>query len=260
MQYPGRVIKRGDSDKAAVRSIQVRLNQVGCGPLDAKGVFGPRTKASVRLFQARNVDVEGRPLRQDGEVGSLTWAALFGHDAVPAATEAKTPLLAAVLEAAAGQVGVRERPKDSNSGPEVDEFLRRAGVPLSLPPTKKPWCCAFVYWCFDETARALVRSNVMVRTAGCLDHWNRAPARGASRLSARKAIDDPALVTPGMVFIMDFGEGRGHTGFVESVSGGILHTIEGNTDASRTREGGGVYRLARKVGEVNKGYIEYIDA
>lgn len=260
MEYPGRVIKQGESDKAVVRAIQDRLNEVGCGPLDAKGAFGLRTKASVRLFQARNVDAQGRPLVQDGKVGSLTWAALFGHDAVPTATEAKTPLLAAVLRAAAGQVGVLEQPKDSNSGPEVDEFLKRAGVPLTLPATKKPWCCAFVYWCFDETARALGRSNIMVRTAGCLDHWNQAPSRGARRVGARAAIDNPSLVNPGMVFIMDHGEGRGHTGFIESVSGGILHTIEGNTDASRTREGGGVYRLTRKVGEINKGYIDYGEA
>jgi hypothetical protein len=52
----------------------------------------------------------------------------------------------------------------------------------------------------------------------------------------------------------------GHTGLVEKVSGGLLTTIEGNTDASRTREGGGVYRLTRKIGEINKGFIDYSDA
>ena len=60
-----------------------------------------------------------------------------------------------------------------------------------------------------------------------------------------------------MVFIMDFGGGAGHTGLVESVSGGLVTTIEGNTDASMTREGGGVYRLHRKVGDINKGFIDY---
>jgi hypothetical protein len=42
----------------------------------------------------------------------------------------------------------------------------------------------------------------------------------------------------------------------ESVTGGLIGTIEGNTDASKTREGGGVYRLTRKLLEINKGYIE----
>jgi hypothetical protein len=63
-----------------------------------------------------------------------------------------------------------------------------------------------------------------------------------------------------MVFIMDFGGGRGHTGLVEHLAGGLLHTIEGNTDASRTREGGGVYRLTRKMVEVNTGFIDYRNA
>jgi len=70
-------------------------------------------------------------------------------------------------------------------------------------------------------------------------------------------VANPGLIQPGMVFIMDFGGGMGHTGFVERVEGGYLHTIEGNTDASQTREGGGVYRLQRKVGSINKGFIRY---
>jgi hypothetical protein len=60
-----------------------------------------------------------------------------------------------------------------------------------------------------------------------------------------------------MVFIMDHGAGKGHTGLVERVEGGLITTIEGNTDASKTREGGGVYRLTRKIVEVNKGFIDY---
>jgi hypothetical protein len=60
-----------------------------------------------------------------------------------------------------------------------------------------------------------------------------------------------------MIFIMDFGGGAGHTGLVEAVAGGLITTIEGNTDASKTREGGGVYRLHRKIVEVNKGFIDY---
>jgi hypothetical protein len=56
---------------------------------------------------------------------------------------------------------------------------------------------------------------------------------------------------------MDHGGGFGHTGFVERVDAGLLTTLEGNTDASKTREGGGVYRLTRKIAEVNKGFIDY---
>ena len=69
MNYPRRVIKEGESDKTIVSTIQAQLEARGCGPLDKTGVFGPKTKASVKLFQARNVDSEGNPLKQDGKVG-----------------------------------------------------------------------------------------------------------------------------------------------------------------------------------------------
>ena len=147
---------------------------------------------------------------------------------------------------------MREVLRNSNRGPEVDAYLRRTGVPPGLP-----WCCAFVYWCFDEAALALGRPNPMVRTAGCLNHWNRAPSHGATRLMKHHAVADPGRIRPGMVLIMDFGGGKGHTGFVESVHGGFITTVEGNTDASKTREGGGVYRLTRKIVDINKGFIDY---
>jgi len=259
MTYPGYVIKEGEGDRSLVRSIQTRLDACGCGPLGKTGTFGPKTKAAVKLFQARHVDATGSPLKQDGKVGPLTWAALFGEDTLPHATEAASSFLAGVLARADSQVGVREHPKDSNSGPEVDDYLRRVGVSLSLAAKRKPWCCAFVYWCFDETARTQGRPNPMMRTAGCLDHWAGAPSRGARRIAAARAANDPGLLSPGMVFILDYGEGRGHTGFVARVSAGLLHTIEGNTNASLTREGGGVYRLTRKLADINKGFIDYRD-
>ena len=97
----------------------------------------------------------------------------------------------------------------------------------------------------------------MMRTAGCLEHWTGAVAHGARRIAASRAANDPGLVGPGMVFIVDHGGGRGHTGFVEGVAAGFVQTIEGNTDASLTREGGGVYRLRRKFADVNLGFIDY---
>jgi hypothetical protein len=209
---------------------------------------------TIKLFQARNVDADGRPLRQDGEVGSLTWSALFGDDTVPMSDASSNQFLARVLQIAAAEEAkhVREVPKNSNRGPQVEAYLHRAGAPPGLA-----WCCAFVYWCFDEAAQALGLANPMVKTAGCLDHWHRAPEQGAKRILASHAVENPDVVKPGMIFIMDHGGGLGHTGLVEKVAGGLLTTIEGNTDASRTREGGGVYRLTRKIVEINTGFIDY---
>ena len=264
MQYPGRVIRAGETDASVVKALKQQLDStlaIGELPdlrLDPDNPdFGPQTERTVRLFQARNVDAAGRPLVQDGEIGMLTWTALFGPDAVPKHTTPNDPFLARVLAVAAGEESrkVREIPKNSNAGPDVEKYLKRVG----LGPGHA-WCCAFTYWSFDEAAAQLRCANPMVKTAGCLDHWNRAAQRGAQRILAADASNTPDTVRPGMLFIMDHGGGLGHTGIVEEVAGGLLTTIEGNTDASRTREGGGVYRLSRKLNEINKGFIDYAGA
>ena len=261
MKYPGHVIKVGEQDARIVKALKLQLNRALAVQRIAElrlkvddPSFGPRMKQAVQLFQARNVDARGHPLKPDGEVGSITWAALFGPASVSSSVAARDPYLVSVLEIAAGEEArqVREQPKNSNRGPEVEQYLRRVGLGPGFS-----WCCAFVYWCFDEAAAAAHRTDPMFRTAGCLAHWNNAPATGARRISRSQAVADPSLVKPGLVFIMDFGGGAGHTGLVESVSGGLVTTIEGNTDASMTREGGGVYRLHRKVGDINKGFIDY---
>lgn len=261
MDYPGRIIKAGEQDQTIVKAVKTRLNEalgindnadLRLNPDDPD--FGPRVEQAIKLFQARNVDIEGRSLKQDGVIGALTWAALFGAAAVPSSNAPKDPFLARVLQTASAEEAkhVREVPVNSNRGPQVDAYLTRAGA---VPG--QSWCCAFVYWCFDEAARAMGRANPMPRTAGCLDHWERALAHGTKCIPAAAALENPGLVQSGMVFIVDHGGGLGHTGLVEKVAGGLLTTIEGNTDASKTREGGGVYRLTRKINEINKGFIDY---
>lgn len=259
MRYPGRLIKMGETDARIVQALKRALNRALAHEptllLDESNAnFGPRMKQVIKLFQARHVDADGRPLKQDGEVGAITWAVLFGPGSVPRPATATDPFLARVLRLAAGEEAkaVREKPLNSNRGPQVNAYLARIGLDPGYA-----WCCAFVYWCFDEAALAVRRTNPMVRTGGCMRHWNAAPAAGARRILAHEAVADPSLLKPGMVFIMDHGRGLGHTGFIEAIDGGFITTIEGNTDASMTREGGGVYRLRRKLAEINKGYIDY---
>ena len=148
MQYPGRIIKMGESDARIVKGLKQALNRAlvlrgdEAIRLDPENLsFGPRMKQAVCLFQARNVDDQGQPLKIDGEVGSITWAALFGSERVPAAETSTDPFLAAVLAVAAGEEAkhVREVPRNSNRGREVDAYLRRASVTPGLA-----WCCAFV--------------------------------------------------------------------------------------------------------------------
>ncbi len=61
-----------------------------------------------------------------------------------------------------------------------------------------------------------------------------------------------------MIFVLDFGGGAGHTGFVEGVQGGRLVTLEGNTNDDGSREGVGVFRrTGRKIVSINRGFIDY---
>lgn len=256
MPYPGRVIKRGEKDGDIVRAVQTRLNETGCGPIGVDGDFGADTERSVKLFQIRFADQDGGSLKVDGQVGPMTWGMLFGTRSVPTADKAPSKLLAGALAFAATQIGVMEQPLGSNRGPEVDAYLRSVG----LDPTKGAyaWCAAFVYYCFQQAATRLGRANPVVKTAGVLDHWSKAGKAGVPRIFGADALNNPALVKPGHIFILDYGGGAGHTGLVESVNGGKLVTIEGNTNDGGSREGIGVFRrTSRKIADVKKGFIDY---
>ncbi len=244
--YPRRALRPGDARVDVVRQLQARLNQLGCGPVDEDGVFGNETKSAVLLFQTR------RALTPDGVVGPATWAELFGAPAP--VHDPASPLLREALAAARTQIDVREL--SANRGPEVDGYLRAVG--LDPERGQYPWCAAFVYWCFARASEVSGTPNPCVRTAGCLDHWVRSPA--AARVSAEAALDDPALVAPGSVFIVDHGHGKGHTGLVARVEAGVLVTLEGNTNPGGSREGDGVYERRRPIAAINTGFLDYARA
>ena len=254
--YPGRVIKKNEADKNIVRAIQQRLNETGCGPITVDGDFGPNTESAVKLFQVRFPDQDGVPLKVDGQVGAITWRMLFGTKAVGGGAAAPSKLLAEAVAYAVTQIGVRERPVGSNRGPEVDLYLKSVGI--NPKAGSFAWCAAFVYYCFEQAAAKLGRDNPVVRTAGVLDHWSRAGQKKVPRITAASAVNDPGLIKPGHIFVMDHGGGAGHTGLVERVNGGMLVTIEGNTNDGGSREGIGVFRMnSRKIASVNKGFIDY---
>jgi hypothetical protein len=245
MRYPGRAVRKGDSRVDVVEQVQSRLDDVGCGPLDAHGIFGDETESAVRLFQTR------RNLLADGVVGPLTWDDLFQESPV-VISEAPSALLRATLQTALGQDGVRETQGRPNRGPRVDEYLVSVGLD---PAAGSAWCQAFVYWCFAQASRAADVPNPCVKTAGVLAHWAKSPQ--SARVYARAALDDPSLIRPGAVFIVDHGSGKGHAGLVTQIASGEIATIEGNTNARGSREGDGVYRKTRAVGSINVGFIDY---
>jgi lysozyme family protein len=252
--YPGHVVTENETNKDVVKTLQKRLNDLGCGPIDVDGVFGEQTKNATMLFQTRHTDVFGHDLEVDGEVGSLTWAALFGDSTVPEIlAHPSSDLLTEVIAFAATQVGVMEKPPGSNAGPEVEQYQASVGLRKG-----DPWCAAFEFFCFAKASERLNRANPMIQTGGVLDHWDRARKKDIPVVLATDAKENPELVKPGMLFIMSTGGGNGHTGIVEKVIGGRLVTIEGNTSDGGSREGIGVFRRdARKIFSINKGFIDY---
>lgn len=254
--FPDHVIKVGSNDKTSVLAIQKRLNQVGSGPVQVDGVFSAETLEAVELFQAKSLDFEGHPLVVDGQVGSMTWAALFKSDVVRSVAAPATSLLGSALLIAGNEVGVMEVPPGSNRGPKVDLYL--ASVGLKANAGSFPWCAAFVYWCFREASKNLGVTNPAIKTAGALDVWNLAGPKGFRRVTCAEASDTPSTVQPGVLFVLSTGGGHGHVGFVESVAGVVLTTIEGNTNEGGSREGVGVFRrVGRKIGTINQGFVDY---
>lgn len=248
--FPGATVRRNSPFTEAVRAVQARLNGRGCGPLAVDGIFGPATEAAVRLFQGRFFDRSGAPLLADGQVGPVTWAALFGAATLPPLDKGSA-LAEAALRQATGQVGVSEDPPGSNGGEAVEGFLSSVGLGAG-----HAWCAAFVYWCADRASAETGFPNPLPRTGGVLEMWRRARRLGLPCVPAAEARARPALVTSGMVFVMDHGAGRGHTGFVEGLADGRLRTVEGNSSGGGSREGTGVFALTRRtLGSVNGGFI-----
>lgn len=141
------------------------------------------------------------------------------------------------IKVAISQLGVRET-TGNNDGVQVEKYLRSIGLGKGYS-----WCMAFIYWCVSEAAvKCGVKYNPLVKTGGVLKQW---------QTTVCKRTKTP---TANSIFIMDYGKGLGHTGFVERVEGDIIHTIEGNTNNDGSREGIGVFRRSRKVGTIT-GYI-----
>lgn len=146
------------------------------------------------------------------------------------------------LEVAKAQLGKQEIPKGSNAGPDVEKYLKSVGLGPGYS-----WCMALVYWCTNEAADSLKLTNPLIRTGGVMRQWNE---NTKLRVAVPRAGD---------VFIMDFGKGLGHTGFIERVDGTALYTIEGNTNDDGSREG---YEVCRRTRQMNKckGFLRLPDA
>jgi hypothetical protein len=145
------------------------------------------------------------------------------------------------IDIAITQIGKEEIPRGSNWGEPVKSYL--ASVGIAFPAS---WCMAFMYWIFREASKEMNIKTPLLKTGGVLKAWQKAPA-GIK-------VNDPQ---PGDIFIQDHGHGLGHTGIVEGVDGDSVHTIEGNTNDTGSREGYEVCRRLRKKASII-GYLRYV--
>lgn len=143
------------------------------------------------------------------------------------------------LAVAITQLDQQENPRGSNWGQPVKSYL--ASVGIDFPAS---WCMAFIYWSFKRAGEEFNEVVPLVKTGGVLTAWNQATSH---RVTAPE---------PGDIFIQDNGQGLGHTGIVEKVEDDIIHTIEGNTNDTGSREGYEVCRRTRKI-ESMKGFLRY---
>ncbi len=265
MRYPG-LLKPGSSGRA-VRELQRRLLELGYRvmgqrgkTLTADGDFGPVTEEAVVEFQMQSVDRQGNPLDADGKVGPVTWEVLFDETEVnlvrprPGRSRASR-LMGRALEVALAEVGVREVPRNSNRGEKVEQYLGSVGLAPGLP-----WCAAFAYWCVRKASEAAGYDEVpLVQTGWTPSIWTWARKRESFLVPDDVMAADTKL-EPGCLFLLH-GTVNGttrvkHVGFVASGDGAFVQTVEGNTNKTGSREGGGVYQLRRKVSGIYR-FVTY---
>lgn len=146
-----------------------------------------------------------------------------------------------MVQIALKEVGVREEPKNSNRGKRVQEYQAATW----LDGTGWAWCAAFVDWVIREsldTGHPVPKGFTRPLTAGAWDYerWaDKMKGKGVIRFEAGEK-----NIEPGDILVYTFS----HIGLaVAKQRRGSVETVEGNTDSSGSREGGGVYQQTRKL-------------
>jgi len=160
-----------------------------------------------------------------------------------------------MLAIARKEVGVVEVPKNSNTGKDVLKYQRAT----NLAGTGWPYCAAFVDWVILQWGKNPEVLSALGMDAAKFEKWRpkTAAAYGFHEWAEEKGlliIDEnknpgETVLHTGDIVTFDFS----HIGIIDTDKGNVLYTIEGNTDAAGSRDGGGVYEktrarsLARKI-------------
>ena len=150
-----------------------------------------------------------------------------------------------ILEAARGELGVKESPAGSN---RVKYNTAYYGKEVS--GKNYAWCAVFVWWCFHEAgACGLYYGGGKTAYCPALLNFHR----------QQKVSGD---YRPGDVIFFNFSgkKNAAHVGICESWDGAYITTIDGNTGTGNEANGGAVMRRRRHkkyiVGAYRPGYRE----
>lgn len=162
--------------------------------------------------------------------------------------EAANPLAVGIIRRALLDVGICEDPPRSNRSPEIDEYLRKLGVPLG-----QPWCAAAVAAWFRDCNAAIPPGPGASSTDRWLA-WGKAHGLWSPTASLGAAVvygkRDPAGQ-----------EDAQHIGVVVRLAP-FLMVMEGNTalDAGNVREGVAVDLRNRTGSTWILGYVRPVSA
>ena len=139
------------------------------------------------------------------------------------------------------EIGVEEV-DGTNCGVRVDAYKSATNLP---PHEAWPWCAAFIDWLVREAVRTDgPYTFARPTTAGAwnLENWSK--KQDGSTHTLRTPGND---IKAGDIVIFKFS----HVGIcVRGPEADRIHTIEGNTDAAGSREGGGVFEKSRSLDSI----------
>jgi peptidoglycan hydrolase-like protein with peptidoglycan-binding domain len=210
----------------------VRRLQRAAGVRPVDGDYGPQTHAVV-LAKARRLGVS--PVAGSTKAARRRVAVILGAFRTPAerlrarklkkAAAVASHGLAAARRFALAQVGTKEQPAGTNSGPKIDRWQRSVGI------ARAPWCGAFAWAVADAYGVKLttdvrycpsIRGHAQAGTGG-FERWT------TDWSTAQRAIEDGRLVLP----VYDFGGSIAeHVGGIAlGVTATATEDVEGNTSA-----------------------------
>lgn len=147
-----------------------------------------------------------------------------------------------LVELAQKEVGVEEI-DGTNCGPRVNEYKSSTNLPHN---ESWPWCAAFIDWLVQQAMKSDGPYTFQrPTTAGAWDLENWSRRQDASTQTKKPTRGD---ICPGDIVIFTFSHVALAIGSPDEH--GLVSTIEGNTDSSGSREGGGVYRKRRKLSQI----------